>query len=164
MAMANKERKASQGARSARKIQDLGPGATEVVRKATDVLESELATGLAAAQKVQRRFRDEKKVDPADLQEALSRFREDGHQVVDLARSLTSELRSDSTTELTQRLFKDAHDALDLALGLVDLAPDLINRLTQMTGLDKPPSGQPGKPAGQEEAPAKPAARTRKRS
>ena len=165
--MANKEptkkRKASRGARSARKIQDLGPGGAEVVRKATDVLESELATGLAAAQKVQRRFRDEKKVDPADLQEALSRFREDGHQEVDLARSLTDELRSDSTNELAQRLFKDAHEALDLALGLVDLAPDLINRLTQLTGVDKPLSGEPGRRAEKEEKPARPAARSRKR-
>jgi hypothetical protein len=160
--MATKERKA-QGARNARKIQDLGPGGAEVVRKATDVLESELATGLAAAQKVQQRFREEKKVDAADLQEALSRFREDGHQVVDLARSLAGELRSDSTNELTQRLFKDAHDALDLALGLVELAPDLINRLAQMTGVDKPQPDKPRQGTEREEGPPRPAARSRKR-
>ena len=161
--MANKERKAPQRARSSRKIQDLGPGGAEVVRKATDVLESELATGLAAAQKAQQRFREEKRVDAADLREALSRFREDGHQVVDLARSLTSELRSDSTNELAQRLFKDAHDALDLALGMVELAPDLINRAAQMAGVDK---GQPGEPRQEGEAPkrpSRPAAGSRKR-
>ncbi|HSK80213.1 MAG TPA: hypothetical protein VLQ45_27410 [Thermoanaerobaculia bacterium] len=133
-----KEPKASRQGGRAREIEELAPGSAEVVRRATDVLESELTTGIAAAQKAQRRFREERKVEAADLQEALSRFREDGHAVVDLARNLTAELRSDSTNELAQRLFKDAHEALDLALGLVDLAPDLINRLTQMTGMDKP--------------------------
>lgn len=146
----------------ARKIQDLGPGSAEVVRRATDVLESELATGLAAAQKAQKRFREQKKVDPADLQEALARFREDGHAVVDLARNLTTELRSDGTNELAQRLFKDAHDALDLALGLVDLAPDLVNRLTQLAGVDKPPDKGP-KPAPRPAA-ARPAKAPRKTS
>jgi hypothetical protein len=162
-AMAKKEGKSPQRAQSSGKIQDLGPGAAEVVRKATDVLESELATGLAAAQKAQRRFRDEKKVDAADLREALSRFREDGHQVVDLARSLTSELRSDSTNELAQRLFKDAHDALDLALGMVELAPDLINRAAQMAGLDKARPGEPRK-EGEPKEPRRPAAAGRRRS
>lgn len=133
-----KEPKASRQGGRAREIEDLSTGSAEVVRRATDVLESELGTGIAAAQKAQRRFREERKVEAADLEEALSRFREDGHAVVDLARNLAAELRSDSTNELTQRLFKDAHDALDLALGLVDLAPDLINRLTQMAGMDKP--------------------------
>ncbi len=129
--------------RNAGKIQDLGPGGAEVVRKATDVLESELATGLEAARRAQKRFRAEKKVDLADLQDALSRFREDGHQVVDLARNLTDELRSEATGELTQRLFKDAHDALDLALGLVEMAPDLINRVAQMAGGSKPTEKPP---------------------
>jgi hypothetical protein len=135
-----------------RKIQDLGPGSAEVVRRATDVLESELATGLGAAQKAQKRFREQRKVDAADLQEALARFRQDGHAVVDLARNLTAEARSDSTNELAQRLFKDAHDALDLALGLVDLAPDLVNRLAQLAGVDKAP---PPKPAAPRQAGAK---------
>ena len=157
--MANSARKNARTAGSSRKIQELGPGGAEVVRKATDVLESELATGLAAAQKAQRRFREKKKVDLADLQDALSRFREDGHQVVDLARGLTDELRSDSTNELAQRLFKDAHDALDLALGLVEMAPDLINRVAQMAGVDKPQEKPPG-----QASPKEPAARARKRS
>lgn len=166
--MENGTKKNPPAAQNARKIQDLGPGGTEVVRKATDVLESELATGLAAAQKAQKRFREEKRVDLADLQDALSRFRDDGHQVVDLARSLTGELRSDSTNELTQRLFKDAHDALDLALGLVELAPDLINRVAQMAGADKPqekPQDQP-RPAARprkEAASAAPAAKPGKK-
>lgn len=142
MATAREPKTPRKGGR-AREIEELAPGSAEVVRRATDVLESELTTGIAAAQKAQRRFREERKVEAADLQEALARFREDGHAVVDLARNLTSEMRSDSTNELTQRLFKDAHDALDLALGLVDLAPDLINRLTQMTGMDKPQTAEP---------------------
>lgn len=126
-------------------IEGLAPDASNVVRRATDVLESELSSGLGAAEKAQRRFRDERKVDAADLQEALSRFREDGHAVVDLARNLTAELRSESTNTLTQRLFEDADRAMDLALAMVEMAPDLLNRLVEVTGLEKGGEKTPSK-------------------
>jgi hypothetical protein len=141
------------------KIKKLGTQTADAVRSATDVLESELATGLAAAQKAQRRFGAERRVEAADLEAALTRFREDGHAVVDLARNLTAELRSESTTALTQRLFADADSALDLALGLVELAPDLLNQLLKTAKLDKPAEPRP-RPTGsggpEREQPAKP--------
>lgn len=120
--------------RSAPKIADLAPAGVDVVRRATDVLESELDTGLGAADRVQRRLREERKLDASDLAEAVTRFREDGHAVIELARGLASELRSESTDALAQRLFKDADRALDLALGMVELAPDLLNRLVDLAG------------------------------
>jgi hypothetical protein len=91
-----------------RAIKDLGPGTADVVRRASEVLESELAAGLAAARKAEAR-----------------------------SRGLTSELRSQSTDALVQRLFGDADQALDLALSLVEMAPELINRAVRMTGTEK---------------------------
>ena len=119
------------------RIESLAPETANVVRRATDVLESELATGLRTAEKTQKRFREQRKVDAADLQEAITRFRDDGHAVVNLARSFTTELRSESNDALTQRLFEDADRAVDLALAMVEMAPDLLNRLVEVTGLEK---------------------------
>jgi len=120
-----------------RAIKDLGPGTADVVRRASEVLESELAACLAAARKAEARFRTERRVDAGDIQEVLTRFRSDGHELVSLARGLTSELRSQSTDALIQRLFGDADQALELALSLVELAPELINRVVRLTGTDK---------------------------
>lgn len=140
-------RKSRAPGRPTSRIEGLGPDTANVVRRATDVLESELSTSLGAAEKSQKRFRDQRKVEVSDLQEALSRFREDGHAVVNLARSFTTELRSDSTNALTQRLFEDADRAVDLALAMVELAPDLLNRLVEVTGLEKGGGKAPKKPA-----------------
>lgn len=122
------------------RIREMGPGTSEVVRRATEVLESELSTGLDAARRAQERFRKERRVEAGDFEAAVSRFRADGHALVDLARDLTRGLRSETAGDLTERLTRDAHDALDLALSLVDLAPDLINRAVRLTddgGTDK---------------------------
>jgi hypothetical protein len=135
--MATKTPKNGPAKGTGRAIKDLGPGTADVVRRASEVLESELAAGLAAARKAEARFRTERRVEAGDFQEALTRFRSDGHELVSLARGLTSELRSQSTDALVQRLFGDADQALDLALSLVEMAPELINRVVRMTGTEK---------------------------
>lgn len=123
--------------RTRARIEDLGSGTADVVRRATEVLETELSAGLAAARKAEKRFRAERRVETQDLEEAISRFRADGHELVNVARGLTEELRSDATADLAKRLFDDADQALDLALSLVELAPDLLNRAVRATGLDE---------------------------
>jgi hypothetical protein len=134
--MANGKRKGPSGgdAPPERRLADLGRGTAESVRRATDVLEGELAAGIAAAKKAGERFRSERRLDAADLEEALARFRADGHELVDAVREMTQELRSAETDALTQRLLSDAHDTLDTVVDLVTLAPDLVNRLLRMAG------------------------------
>lgn len=127
--MATRTRRAESRNTPARKLAGLGTGTAESVRRATEVLEGELAAGIASARKAQERFRRERKVDARDLEEVLARFRSDGHDLVDVARELTAELRSDATNTLAQKLIADAHGALDTLLDLVTLAPDLVNRL-----------------------------------
>jgi hypothetical protein len=131
--MATKTPKTDPAKGTGQAIKDLGPGTADVVRRASEVLESELAAGLAAARKAEARFRSERRVEAGDIQEVLTKFRADGHELVSLARGLTTELRSQSTDALVQRLFGDADQALDLALSLVELAPDLINRAVRLT-------------------------------
>jgi CHASE3 domain sensor protein len=139
------------------------------VRRATDVLEGELAAGIAAARKAGERFHSERRLDAADLQDALARFRADGHELVDAVREMTQELRSAETDALTQRLLTDAHDTLDTVVDLVTLAPDLVNRLLRMAGdaaaaANSSTQGGTGKPqVGEtpEKPPAPPKARQR---
>ena len=123
-----------------RKLEGLGRGTAESVRRATEVLEGELAAGVTAARKAGERFKRERKLDAADLEEVLARFRADGHELVEVARELTAELRSDATDALAQKLIVDAHGALDTVLDLVTLAPDLVNRLLQLAGTMSSPA------------------------
>lgn len=142
---AKPRKKRAVASRPAGRIEGLAPETANVVRRATDVLESELSTGLRTAEKAQKRFRDQRKVEVGDLQEALTRFREDGHAVVNLARGFTTELRSESTDALTKRLLEDADRAVDLALAMVEMAPDLLNRLVEVGGLEKGGGKKPTK-------------------
>jgi methyl-accepting chemotaxis protein len=153
---------------SARRLTGLGRETAETVRRASDVLEGELAASIVAAKKAGERFRRERKLDAADLQEALGRFRADGHELVDAVREMTEELRSAETDALTQRLLRDAHDTLDTVVDLVTLAPDLVNRLLRMAGnAAAAADGAAGRRTGSPEVPETPekppAARARRR-
>lgn len=131
----------------------LGAGATDVIRQAAAVLETELAFGLAAVQRAEKRFREERKLDPADFEETVSRFRTTGHELVDMTRTRFEELKSRETDELVQRFLKDAHGVLDTVLNLVNLAPELVNRLLQ--------PAEPRRPSGTRKAAARPRARAK---
>ena len=132
--MVTKTKRTDSQSSPTRRLAGLGSGTAESVRRATEVLEGELAAGLASARRAQERFQRERKVDAKDLEEVLARFRTDGHDLVEVARELTAELRSDATNVLAQKLIADAHGALDTVLDLVTLAPDLVNRLLALAG------------------------------
>jgi hypothetical protein len=138
----------------------LGADTASVILQAASVLQSELAAGLAAARRAEQRFRDERRVDPADFEETLSRFRSSGHEVVDMARARFDGLKSQETDELVQRFLEDAHAALDTLMNLVDLAPELANRLLQ------PAQPKPARPSskGPRAARREPASRSRGRA
>ncbi len=118
-------------------ILDLAPGVSDVVRRATAVLERELAVGLETARAAQTRFRETGKVDAADFENALSRLRENGHAVVDLVRDLATEAQSNPNGDLAGRLVADAHQALDLAMSLVEMTPKLIDQLVRSEGASR---------------------------
>jgi hypothetical protein len=115
--------------RDAQTIEGAAASASAAVRQAASVLERELAAGLAGLRKVEVRFTEERRVDPAEFDQVVERFRSNAHELIDVASARISELGSDDVVDLSKRLTRDAHDLFDVALDLVRMAPDAINRL-----------------------------------
>ena len=118
-------------AKRAKDIKDVGAGASKVVQKAASILEEELAAGIAGADQVEQRFREERQVNQDEFEDVMKRFREDAHLVVNMVSDRLDDLRSDETQKLIRRFVNDAHDGLDVVMNLVNMAPDLINRLAK---------------------------------
>src|SRR5262245_61707688 len=119
----------SNSRRRGKKFDKLGAAATDVVMQAAGVLEEELAAGIDAAKKAEERFCRERKFHAQDFTAILERFRADGHDLVEMARSRLEALKSAETDELAQRLASDAHDMVDLAAQAAVLLPEMLNRL-----------------------------------
>ena len=64
------------GAGSAR-FEGISKSTAHIVKDAAALLDEELAAGIVAANQVQRRFRKDRRVDPADFSKALQRFQTD---------------------------------------------------------------------------------------
>ena len=95
------------------------------------LLDEEIAAGIVAANQVRQRLQKERRIDPRDFREALQRFQRDGHEVVDLIDHQLAELRSKENAELTTRLLHNAHDLLDLAVGLVNMGAEIAGQVAQ---------------------------------
>jgi predicted transcriptional regulator len=129
--------------RRAKKFDKLGTAASDVVMQAASVLEEELAAGIDAAKKAEERFRQEGRFQAQDVAGLIERFRADGHDIIDVAKSQLDVLRSAETDELAQRLANDAHQLVDLAAHVAVQLPDLLNRLLTLVPLPKPRDAQP---------------------
>ena len=112
-----------------RRFKDIGTASSRIVTQAAALLDEEIAAGIVAAKQVQQRFQKERRIDPRDFREALQRFQRDGHEVVDLIDHQLAELRSKENAELTTRLLHNAHDLLDLAVGLVNMGAEIAGQL-----------------------------------
>ena len=85
MAKANKPPKSdTPDLRSEKNIDNLINGTSDVVMKAANILEEEIAAGIVMAKKVEEKFRSKNRQNIADNEELISRFRRDAHQIVDL--------------------------------------------------------------------------------
>lgn len=129
------------------RIKETGNSASDAVQRAASVFEEELAAGIAGAERLERRFRAEHQIDPAELRAVTQRFRSDGHDVIEVLAERIGEFESGDVRSLAQRFTNDAHGLLDTFANLVDLAPDIINRLaadqrSQASG-EKPGNGVP---------------------
>jgi hypothetical protein len=103
--------------------------ATDVIEQAAGVLESEVAGGIADAQRLQRTLVDTKRMDPAAFDDVVTRVRTDGHGLIDMLSERLSTDGTDTRVDLVRRYTTDAHDVLDTLLNLATMAPDLVNRL-----------------------------------
>ena len=116
------------------RVKESGTEASDAVQRAASVFEEELAAGLAGAEKLERRFRAEHRIDPAELNTIVQRFRDDGHSVIEVLAERFGDFQSEDMRSLAQRFTKDAHGLLDTFANLVNLAPDIVDRLTDQRG------------------------------
>jgi hypothetical protein len=99
------------------------------VRDAASVLESELAIGLAGVRKIERRLTEERRVDRAEFDNLLERFRTDVHEFIDVGSARIADLQSPEANDLSQRLTADAHELSDTMISMLAVAPQIIDRL-----------------------------------
>lgn len=115
---------------------NISNASSQIVKDAAALLDEELAVGIVTAKKMQQRFREERRIEPADFKDALQRFQGDAHEIVNLLNKQVAELRSQENSEVITRLVSHSHDLLDLAVGLVNTGVEVTNQLVK-TSLPK---------------------------
>lgn len=108
----------------------LGQSASDVVQQAAAVLEEELAAGIVAGQRIEERFRAERRVDEAEVADVVERFRANAHELVEVVGDRIAELGSGDAQDLAKRFLNDAHGLLDTVANLANFAPEIVNRLS----------------------------------
>ncbi len=118
-------------------LKELGENASSIVQRAASILEEEIALGIAAASKVERSVREGGNVSAEQFNEVAQRLRKDAHDIVNIIGEQVNGLQAGKSDELSKRFQNDAHDAVDLMVNLVNIAPDIINRLLRSQNSDK---------------------------
>jgi hypothetical protein len=132
--------KAEPGARSAR-LKQISKSSSQIVKDAAVLLDEELASGIVAAKQVQQRFQKERRINPGDFKDALTRFQGDAHDVVNLLNDQFAEMRSDENAELVKRFTGNAHSLLDLVVELVNTSAEIADQLAKSNLQKKPSTG-----------------------
>ena len=118
------------GARSAR-LKQISKSSSQIVKDAAVLLDEEIASGIVAAKQVQQRFQKERRINPGDFKDALTRFQGDAHDVVNLLNDQVAEMRSDDNAELVKRFTGNAHNLLDLVVELVNTSAEIADQLAK---------------------------------
>ncbi|MGW5153678.1 hypothetical protein [Rhodococcus koreensis] len=124
------ESRSSDGATD-RRIHEMSSGVADAVRDAADILERELSSGLSGARILQRQLFDDHQVSDEEFTAVTGRFRETAHQAITAFSDRLAEQSSDGSNDLARRFSRDAHDAFDAVMDLVDTTPSLINFLAK---------------------------------
>ena len=111
----------------------IGAATSQIVTEAASLLDEELAAGIVAARRMRDRFQKDRQIDSADFQEALSRFQNDAHEVVNLLHRQFSDLQSKENQAVIAKLVDNSHNLLDLVVGTVNIGVDLSNQLIRQT-------------------------------
>ena len=113
------------------RVKSVGDSSSQIVKEAALLLDDELAAGILAAKQVQKRFRAERRVDPADFKEAVQQLQTHAHEVVSQFSEKISEASSKENVELLQKLVNNSHDLLDLTVELLNTGAELADQLAQ---------------------------------
>ncbi|MFQ6331504.1 hypothetical protein ACLMAL_36015 (plasmid) [Nocardia sp. CWNU-33] len=114
-----------------RRIHELSSDVANAVRGAADVFERELSSSLAGARTLQRQLFDDHRVRDEDFTAVTGRFRETAHQTITAFSDRLADQSADGNKDLAHRFSRDAQDAFDAFMDLVDRAPSLINFLAK---------------------------------
>jgi hypothetical protein len=126
-AAASPEAGSQSSKRAAKAMNELGDSVTNVVLQAATLLDEELAAGIVAAKQVQKRFRETRRIDPADFRQALEKFQSDGHELIGMLGERMMEPRSEESKELIERFVGHAQSMLDVMVEMVNTSAELAN-------------------------------------
>jgi hypothetical protein len=136
-----------------RQIHELSSDVANAVRGAADVFERELSSSLAGARTLQRQLFDDHRVHDEDFAAVTGRFRETAHQTIAAFSDRLADQSAEENKDLVHRFSRDAQDAFDAFIELVDKAPSLINFFAKSaenlgerinTNTPAPGTGEPG--------------------
>lgn len=122
----------------AARLKQISKSSSQIVKDAAGLLDEELASGIVAAKQVQQRFQKERRINPGDFKDALTRFQGDAHDVVNLLNDQFAEMRSDENAELVKRFTGNAHSLLDMVVELVNTSAEIADQLAKSNLQKKP--------------------------
>ncbi len=124
------------------RFEDLSKSTAQIVKDAAALLDEELAEGIVAANQVQKRFRQERRIDAGDFSNALQKFQADAHEVIQLLNDRLNDMRSQENFELVKNLVDRSHDMVDLAVELVNGSAEIATQLAQSPILNQTRGGR----------------------
>lgn len=121
---------AATGQRATR-FKEIGQSSSQIVKDAALLLDDEIASGIVAAKQMQQRFQRERRINPDDFKDALTKFQGDAHEVINQLNGQFPELNSKENTDLVKRFANNTHALLDLVVELVNTGAELVDQLAQ---------------------------------
>lgn len=112
-----------------RAASELGVAGAEIVRSAARLLDQEMALGITTAKAVQKRLQQDKRIDPADFKEAVTRLQSDLRDVIGALDGQFEGTRLEENAELARRFVARTNDLLDVTIAFVTTGAELAGEL-----------------------------------
>ena len=87
-------------------IRKFGKNTSEIIQKASGILEEEIEAGITAARAMEKSIREEQKFESDEFADIIQRLRKDSHQIVDVVGNQVDQLRSKGFDDLVRRFKK----------------------------------------------------------
>jgi len=115
----------------AARFKEIGQSSSQIVKEAARLLDDEIASGIVAAKRVQQRFQKERRINPSDFKDALTKFQGDAHEVINQLNGQISAMSSQDNTDLVKRFTTNTHALIDLVVELVNTSAEIADHLAQ---------------------------------
>lgn len=116
---------------ASRAATELGNAGAEIVMSAARLLDEEMALGLTTAKAVQKRLQEEKRVEPADFEEALTRLRANVRDIVKALEGQFEGARLQENGDLARRFVARTNDLLDVTIAFAATGAELAGELVR---------------------------------